>query len=329
MVLVTGATGFIGGCLARALAAEGADLRLLVRRSSDRRTIQDLRAPVIEGDLRDRASLDRAVRGCSRLFHVAADYRLWTRGARDRSALYAANVDGTRNLLAAAAEAGVERIVYTSTVGTIGVSEDGPPSNEASPVQLADMTGDYKRSKFLAEQVALDFARKGLPVVIVNPTAPVGERDWKPTPTGKIIVDFLRGRMPAYLDTGLNLVDVRDVAQGHLSAAENGRPGERYLLGACNMTLQRILQTLAELSGRPAPRLRLPYSAAWTFAALETAWSRVSGREPRAPLEAVRMARKKMFVNCRKAQRELDFRPGPVEDALGRAIEWFQANQYC
>ena len=326
MLLLTGATGFIGGHVARLLAAQGASVRVLVRPASDRRTLEGLDAEIVEGDLADRASLDKAVAGCDQVFHVAADYRLWVPDPRE---LYHSNVGGTRNLLAAAAEAGVGRVVYTSTVGTIGIPGDGRSGDEASPVNAEDMVGDYKRSKFEAEQVALEFAAQGLPVVVVNPTAPVGERDWKPTPTGKIIVDFLRGAMPAYLDTGLNLVDARDVARGHLLAAERGRSGERYLLGARNMTLQEILQTLAELTGRRASRIRLPYSLAWLIAALEAPISRLTGREPRAPLEGVRMARKKMFVSCAKAERELGFQPGSVEEALRRAVEWFQANDYC
>lgn len=322
MFLLTGATGFIGGHVARLLAVEGADLRLLVRPSSDRRTLEGLdAAEIVEGDLRDPASLDRAVRGCDRVFHVAADYRLW---ARDPDELMRSNVEGTRNLLSAAAEAGVDRIVYTSTVGTVGL-----PGDEDTPVDEADLSGPYKRSKLEAERVALEFARRGLGVVAVNPTAPVGERDWKPTPTGKIIVDFLRGAMPAYLDTGLNLVDVRDVARGHLLAAERGRAGERYLLGARNMTLREILAALAAITGRRAPRVRIPYAAARLLAAIEEPVARLTGREPRASVEAVRMARKKMFVSCAKAERELGYRHGPVEEALRRAVEWFQANGYC
>ncbi|MBI3665886.1 MAG: NAD-dependent epimerase/dehydratase family protein [Acidobacteria bacterium] len=260
------------------------------------------------------------------VYHLAADYRLW---APDPSELYRSNVDGTRNLLEAARGAGVRRVVYTSTVGCIGVIGDGTPGDEQSPVSLGDMAGAYKRSKFLAEQVALEYARGGLPVVVVNPTAPVGDRDIKPTPTGRIIVDFLLGRTPAYVDTGLNLVDVRDVALGHLLAAERGRPGERYILGARNMTLREILEELGRLGGRPAPKVQIPYAVAWTYAAVGTAWARVTSKEPRASLEAVRMSRKKMFVRTDKAERELGFQPGPVEEALRRAIEWFRENHYC
>jgi dihydroflavonol-4-reductase len=306
--------------------ARGAPIRLLLRETSDRRGLADLRYDEAIGDLRDPTSLRRAVLGCKTIYHVAADYRLWT---RDPAALYASNVDGARNLLAAAAEAGAHRIVYTSTVGTIGFPGDGRLGDEDSPVSIEDMTGHYKRSKFQAEQATLELARQGAPVVIVNPTAPVGEADVKPTPTGRIILDFLLGRMPAYVDTGLNLVDVRDVAEGHLLAAERGRPGERYILGARNMTLREILETLAGLTGRPAPKVRLPYAAAWLFGAAETALAPLTGREPRAPLEAVRMAAKKAWVSTAKAERELGWRPGPVEPALERAIEWFRRNQYC
>jgi len=322
MILVTGASGFVGGHVARLLAERGCPVRVLIRKTSDLRGIADLRVERRFGDLREAQTLDAAVDGCESVYHVAADYRLWT---PDPSELYRSNVEGTKNLLEAARRAGVRRVVYTSTVGCIGV----PGGSEGSPVALADMTGHYKRSKFLAEQAALEYAEAGLPVVVVNPTAPVGERDLKPTPTGRIIVDFLRGRMPAYVDTGLNLVDVRDVATGHLLAAERGRPGERYILGARNMTLRQILETLAGLTGRPAPKVRIPYAVAWAYGAAGTALARWTGREPRAPLEAVRMSRKKMWVRTEKAERELGFRAGPVEGALQRATEWFLTNQYC
>jgi dihydroflavonol-4-reductase len=321
MILVTGASGFVGGHVARLLAERGCPVRVLVRPSSDLRGISDLRVERVFGDLRDPESLQRAVAECDTVYHVAADYRLW---APDPQELYQSNVDGTRNLLEAARRARTRLVVYTSTVGCIGV-----PGDEDSPVTLEDMTGPYKRSKFLAEQAALEAAQAGLPVVIVNPTAPVGEGDLKPTPTGRVILDFLLGRMPAYVDTGLNLVDVRDVAAGHLLAAERGRPGQRYILGARNMTLREILQTLAKLSGRPAPKIRIPYAAAWLYAAASTAAARYTHREPRASLDAVRMSRKKMFVRTGKAERELGFRPGPVEEALSRAMEWFRRNQYC
>ncbi|HYM12712.1 MAG TPA: hopanoid-associated sugar epimerase [Bryobacterales bacterium] len=326
MVLVTGASGFVGGHVARLLVQQGQQVRTLVRPSSDLRGIADLNLQRVTGDLREPAMLGPAVDGCETVYHVAADYRLW---ARDPSELYRSNVDGTRNLLEACRRAGVRRVVYTSTVGCIGIPGDGTLGDEDSPVSLEEMTGAYKRSKFLAEQVAREYARDGLPVVIVNPTAPVGDRDIKPTPTGRIIVDFLKGRIPAYVDTGLNLVDVRDVAAGHLAAAARGSSGERYVLGARNMTLREIVEELGRLGGRPAPKVQIPYAVAWSYAAVSTAVARVTGREPRASLDAVRMSRKKMFVRIDKAARELGFRPGPVEDALRRAIEWFRANRYC
>ncbi len=320
--LVTGATGFVGWHVARLLRERGHHVRALVRPGS---RLRELDAETVTGDLRDGTSLDRAVAGCGLVFHVAADYRLW---APHPEEMYRSNVEGTRNLLAAAGRAGVERIVYTSTVGCIGVP-DGGSGDEDQPVTIEQMTGPYKRSKFLAEQEALNAAREGLPVVIVNPTAPVGDHDVKPTPTGKIIVDFLRGGMPAFVDTGLNLVDVRDTAAGHLLACERGRPGERYILGCENLTLEQILGRLARLAGRKAPTTRIPYGVAYAFGLFSTGWARLSGGEPRAPLDAVKMARKKMFVSHEKARRELGFEPGPVDEALKRAMEWFQDNGYC
>lgn len=326
MILVTGASGFIGGHVARLLVARGQAVRVLVRPTSDLSGIGDLRVERAIGDLREIGALRKALRGCAQLYHVAADYRLW---AKDPEEIYRSNVEGTRNILQAAAEAGIQKVVYTSTVGTIGVPSDGTQGSEGSPVSINEMSGPYKRSKFEAEQVALQFAAEGLPVVVVNPTAPVGEGDLKPTPTGKIIVDFLKGAMPAYVDTGLNVVDVRDVAAGHLLAAEKGKAGERYILGARNMTLREIFEALSRISGRPAPRLRLPYWMALGFGLAEAATARFTGREPRAPLEAVHMARYKMFVATDKAQRELGFQPGPVEDALRRAVDWFRKHHYC
>jgi dihydroflavonol-4-reductase len=240
--------------------------------------------------------------------------------------LYRSNVDGTRNLLAAARKAGVGRVVYTSTVGCIGVPHNGI-GDETSPVTLEDMAGDYKRSKFMAEQAALEFAREGLDVVIVNPTAPIGDHDVKPTPTGKIVLDFLKGQMPAFIDTGLNVVDVRDTAAGHLLAYERGRAGVRYILGSENLTLAQILQKLAAITGRKAPSLRLPYAVAYCAGACSTAWAELTGAPPRVPMEAVRMARKKMWVTHEKARRELGFEPGPAETALRRAVEWFGADR--
>ena len=315
--LVTGASGFLGWHVARVLRERGYPVRALVRAGS---RVDALDVEPMTGDLRDADSLGRAVAGCGLVFHVAADYRLW---AKEPAELYRSNVDGTRNVLEAARQAGVERVVYTSTVGCIGVP-DGGIGNEDLPVSLADMAGDYKRSKFLAEQVALEFARRGLPVVIVNPTAPVGDHDVKPTPTGKIVVDFLNGDMPAFIDTGLNVVDVRDTAEGHWLACERGRPGERYILGSENLTLAQILQELAQITGRRAPTTRLPYALAWCAGACSTAWAGVTGTPPRIPMEAVRMARKKMWVTHEKARRELGFSPGPARQALARAVEWFQ-----
>jgi dihydroflavonol-4-reductase len=320
--LVTGASGFIGWHVARLLAERGQKVRALVRPTS---RLRELEVEPVVGDLRDAGSLDRAVGGCERVFHVAADYRLWARHPQE---LYGSNVEGTRNLLEAARKHGVERFVYTSTVGCIGVPRGGL-GDETVPVTLEEMSGDYKRSKFLAERLALEYAASGLPVVIVNPTAPVGDHDVKPTPTGKIVLDFLRGAMPAFIDTGLNLVDVRDAAAAHLLAAERGRPGERYIVGCENLTLAEILQKLARLTGIAAPRVKLPYAVAYAAGVVTTGWARMTGRPPLAPLDAVRMAKKKMFVSTEKARRELSFAPGPVDAALGRAVEWFQANGYC
>jgi dihydroflavonol-4-reductase len=320
--LVTGATGFIGWHVAKKLLEQGVAVRALVRPGSQ---VKELDVQTVTGDLRDPESLARAVEGCSTVFHIAADYRLW---AKHPDELYESNVTGTRNLLTAARNAGVEKVVYTSTVGCIGVPGDGV-GNEDLAVGLEEMTGAYKRSKFQAEQVALEFARGGLPVVIVNPTAPIGDHDFKPTPTGKIVLDFICGRIPAFINTGLNLVDVEDTAQGHLLAAEQGRPGERYILGCENLTLQQILERLAGISGRKAPVVRIPYAVAYMAGVASTGWANLTGREPRAPLDAVKMSRKKMFVSSDKARRELGFNPVPVEGALARAVEWFRTNSYA
>ena len=320
--LVTGASGFLGWHVARLLGEQGHKVRALVRPTSK---LRELEVEPVTGDLRDASSLDRAVAGCGLVFHVAADYRLW---ARDPEELYRSNVEGTRSLLGAAQRAGVDRVVYTSTVGCIGIPKDGL-GDETIPVTLEEMTGAYKRSKFLAERVALDFAASGFPVVVVNPTAPIGDHDVKPTPTGKIVLDFLKGAMPAYIDTGLNLVDARDTAVAHLLAAERGRPGARYIVGSENLTLAEILEKLARLTGIAAPRIKLPYAVAYAAGVVTTGWARVTGRTPIAPLDAVRMAKKKMFVSHAKAARELGFSPGPVDGALGRAVEWFRANGYC
>jgi dihydroflavonol-4-reductase len=317
-VLVTGASGFLGWHVARLLLERSYAVRALVRPGS---RIDGIDVERVRGDLRDADSLARAAAGCGLVFHVAADYRLW---AKDPSELYRSNVEGTRNLLVAARSAGVERVVYTSTVGCIGVPPGGIGDEEV-PVTLDQMTGDYKRSKFQAEQVALEFARGGFPVVIVNPTAPVGDHDVKPTPTGKIVVDFLNGDMPAFIDTGLNVVDARDTALGHLLACERGRAGERYILGSENLTLAQILGKLAEITGRKAPRIRLPYAVAWCAGAASTAWAGITGKPPRVPMDAVRMARKKMWVTHEKARKELGFYPGPADIALARAVEWFRS----
>jgi dihydroflavonol-4-reductase len=315
--LVTGASGFLGWHVARVLLERGYPVRALVRPGSK---VAGLDLEIVTGDLRDAASVERAASGCGTVFHVAADYRLW---AKDPSELYRSNVDGTRNVLEAARKAGVERVVYTSTVGCIGVPHDGI-GDETTPVSLEDMAGDYKRSKFLAEQVALEFARGGFPVVIVNPTAPIGDHDVKPTPTGKIVLDFLNGDMPAFVDTGLNVVDVRDTADGHWLACERGKPGERYILGSENLTLAQILGKLASITGRKAPKMRLPYAVAYCAGVCSTAWAGITGTPPRVPIEAVRMAKKKMWVTHEKARRELGFHPGPADTALRRAVDWFQ-----
>lgn len=320
-VLVTGASGFIGWHVARLLRERGVAVRALVREAS---RVEEIDVERVSGDLRDPASLERAVAGCGLVYHVAADYRLW---ARNPGELFQSNVEGTRNLLTAARDAGVERFIYTSTVGCIGIP-DGGVGDESQPVSLDDMKGAYKRSKFMAEQAALQFAADGFPVVIVNPTAPVGDHDVKPTPTGKIILDFLKGALPAYIDTGLNLLDVRDCALGHLLAAEHGRAGERYILGCENLTLSAILQKLATLTGRRAPTVRLPYAVAYAAGVASTAWANVTNRAPRAPIDAVRMARKHMFASHARAERELGFRPGSVDAALLRAAGWFRAEGY-
>jgi dihydroflavonol-4-reductase len=317
-VLVTGASGFLGWHVARVLLERGYAVRALVRTGS---RVNELDVETRTGDLRDAASLERACAGCGLVFHVAADYRLW---ARHPDELYRSNVEGTRNLLQAARNAGVERVVYTSTVGAIGIPRGGI-GDEDTPVALEDMVGHYKRSKFLAEQVALEFARGGLPVVIVNPTAPVGDHDVKPTPTGQIVLDFLNGDMPAFIDTGLNVVDVRDTALGHWQACQRGRAGERYILGSENLTLAQILQKLARITGGKAPTIRLPYLVAFCAGACSTAWAGVSGHPPRVPLDAVRMAKKKMWVTHAKAERELLFSPASADEALARAVAWFQS----
>src|ERR1700674_5757132 len=327
LAFVTGATGFLGSHVARVLADNGADMRLLVRSSSNPRNIEGLSADRALGDLRDPASLEKAMAGCDVVFHVAADYRLWV---RDPNEMYRSNVEGTRAILEAARKNGVRRVVYTSSVATIGFTRNGYPANEDSPVSLADMIGHYKRTKFMAEQLALDAGRSGLQVMVVNPTTPVGDQDVKPTPTGRIVVDFLKRKFPAYVETGLNLVDVRECARGHVTALEKGKSGERYILGGENLTLKQILDKLAVITGLPSPNIRVPYILALATGVLdEVVTGRILGREPRATIDAVRMGRKKMFVSCSKAERELGWKTVPVDNALRRAAEWFQANGYA
>lgn len=323
--LVTGATGFVGSHVARQLALAGHAVRVLVRPTSEVKALDGVAVEFVEGDLRDGASLTRAMQGVHHVYHVAADYRLWTKNPGE---IYASNVDGTRRLIEAAHRAGAARIVYTSTVATITVSRRGALPNEDTWAKLDEMIGHYKRSKFLAEQVAVDAAKSGIPVVIVNPTAPVGPGDWKPTPTGRIILDFLRGKMPAYVDTGLNVAPVEDVAAGHLLAAEKGRIGERYILGGRNMTLKQILDALAAIAGRPAPRVRLPHAVALMAGYADEMFSRALGREPQIPVEGVKMSRHKMFVESDKAQRELGYHPTKVEAALERAVRWYEEHGY-
>jgi dihydroflavonol-4-reductase len=318
--LVTGGTGFVGANLVRELIADGHTVRVLARPGGDRRALDDGKAEIVDGDLLDAASLRRAVAGVRHVYHAAADYRLW---APDLRVLYRANVDGTRHLLEAAAEAGAERIVYTSTVGAVGIPKDGTPGDETTPVSLADMVGAYKASKFLAERVADEWAARGAPVVIVNPSAPIGPWDVKPTPTGQMIVDFLEGRMIGSVDTGLNVVHVRDVARGHILAAQKGRVGERYILGHRNLSLLEIFRMLAALTGVPAPRFRVPYGVAWAAAAAMEGVALVTRRPPRVPLTAVRMARKRMFFSAEKAVRELGLPQTPAETALADAVAWF------
>jgi dihydroflavonol-4-reductase len=320
--LVTGATGFVGSHVARQLVSSGYPVRILIRKNSNLQAVEGLSVEPIEADLQDRASLERAMKGVRLVFHVAADYRLW---ARDPREIYRTNVEGTRLLLEAAFREGVQRIVYTSTVATVAVPQAGDAlPNEETRATLDQMIGHYKRSKFLAEAEALKAAGAGVPVVIVNPTAPVGPADWKPTPTGRIIVDFLNGKMPAYVDTGLNVAPVEDVANGHLLAAEKGRIGERYILGGRNMTLKQILDSLAAIAGRPAPRFKLPHVVALAAGYADEWFSRLAGREPRIPVEGVRMSRHRMFVATGKAERELGYHSGSVEAALERAVCWYE-----
>jgi dihydroflavonol-4-reductase len=327
-VLVTGATGFVGAAVARRLVGHGFEVRVLVRAESDRRNIDGLDVDVATGDLADRGSLERAAIGCAALFHVAADYRLWT---RDPQAMFATNVDGTRDVLRAAAQAGATRIVYTSSVGVLGLRAGGGPADEETPVAFADMIGPYKQSKFRAEaEVRRLVTDEGIPVVIVNPSTPVGPGDVKPTPTGRMIVEAASGRVPAYVDSGLNVVHVDDVATGHLLAFERGVVGERYVLGGEDMSLRDILSAVTAAAGQRPPRLRLPHGVVLPVAYAAQAWSRLSGgKEPFVTVDGVRMAKKRMYYSSAKARRALGYDSGPALDALGDAVTWFRDNGYC
>lgn len=322
--LVTGAAGFLGSHVARQLVARGETVRVLMRPSSNNRAISDLPLEYVTGDLRDAASLERAMNGVTRVFHVAADYRLWAKNPQE---IYDSNLGGTKNLLAAAQTAGIEQLIYTSTVATIAVDRPELP-NESTDSKLEEMIGHYKRSKWMAEQEVLRAAKEGLPAIVAMPTTPVGPWDWKPTPTGKIILDFLNGKMPGYVDTGLNFVGVEECAAGHLLVSERGQTGERYLLGAENLTLKGLLDVLAGITGLPSPSMKIPHGVALSVAYVETAFSRIIGKEPQIPVEGVKIAQHKMFVDCWRAQKELGFRPGPVSAALERAVRWYQANGY-
>jgi dihydroflavonol-4-reductase len=325
-LFVTGATGFVGSHIARLAAEQGAQLRLLTRKSSNLANIP-VGAELVQGDLREPAAFASALQGCDALIHVAADYRLWVPDPAD---MYKANVDGTRELLRLAREAGVPRVVYTSSVATMGFRSDGTVVDEDTQVSEADMIGHYKRSKWLAEQGAIAAARAGQHVVLLNPTTPIGSQDIKPTPTGRIVVDFLNRNFPAYVETGLNLVDVEEIARMHLLALERGRPGERYILGGENLTLKQILDKLAAITGLPSPTMKVPHAVAMAFAFLdETLTGKLRGREPRATMEAVRMGKKMMFASSSKAERELGWRVLPVDDALRSACRWFVEHGYA
>lgn len=325
-VLVTGATGFVGGAVARAVAEAGTEVRVLARRESELAHLNQLKVEAVYGDLRDKDSLRKALVGCRQLYHVAAHYALW---ARDPSIFYEVNVTGTRNLLEAAHEVGVERIVYCSTIGAIGLPPEGGLGAEETPVSLSQMAGHYKRSKYLAEQEVLKLVKEGLPVVIVNPSAPVGAGDVKPTPTGQVIVDFMKGRMLAYIETGMNLIDVDDVAAGHLLAMQKGRVGERYILGNKNLTLKEVFDILSPLTGVKAPHLKLPREFVLPLAYLNEAMAYVTNIPPRIPLDGVRMAKYKMHYDCSKALRELGLPRTPVEVALEKAVKWFRQHGYA
>lgn len=324
--LVTGATGFVGGAVVRALVDRGIDVRVLARAGSDLQNIQNLAVERVEGDLRDPVSLRRSLTGCGQLYHVAAHYALW---AKDPSIFYDVNVTGTKNLLEAARDVGVKRIVYCSTIGAIGIPPSGGLGTEETPVSLEQMAGHYKRSKYLAEQEVLKLAKAGLPVIIVNPSAPVGAGDVKPTPTGQVIVDFMKGRMPAYIETGMNIVDVDDVAAGHLLAMEKGRIGERYILGNANLMLREVFEILSRLTGVKAPTIKLPRLAILPLAYANLWIANLTGHPPRIPLEGVKMAKYKMHYDCSKAVRELGIPHTPPEVALEKAVRWFRDHKYA
>ncbi|HEY4381457.1 MAG TPA: hopanoid-associated sugar epimerase [Acidobacteriaceae bacterium] len=326
-VFLTGATGFVGSHVARAYLGAGAELRLLTRATSRLKSIEGLAADVVVGDLRQPEGLRTAIRGCDALVHVAADYRLWV---RDPKEMYSANVDGTRELLRIAREEGVGKVVYTSSVATMGFKSDGSIVDESTPVGLEEMIGPYKRSKFMAEQEAIAAAKAGQHVMILNPTTPIGPGDAKPTPTGRIVVDFLNRKFPAYVDTGLNLVDVAEVARMNVAALDRGRPGERYILGGENLTLKQILDRMSAITGLPSPTMKVPHAVALAFAFFdETLTGKIRGKEPRATVEEVRMSRKTMFASSAKAERELGFQVLPIYSALRGAIEWFVEHGYA
>jgi len=324
-VLLTGATGFVGGAVARALVHRGIEVRVMARAGADLQNLQGLTVERVEGDLRDQDSLRHALTGCRQLYHIAAHYALW---AKDPSIFYDVNVTGTKTLLEAARDVGTERIVYCSTIGAIGIPPEGGLGTEETPVVFEQMAGHYKRSKYLAEQEVLKLARAGLPVVIVNPSAPVGIGDVKPTPTGQVIVDFMKGRMPAYIETGMNIVDVDDVAIGHLLAMEKGRIGERYILGSANLMLREVFEILSRLTGINAPSIKLPRLAILPLAYLNLWMANITGHPPRIPLEGVKMAKYKMHYDCSKAIRELGIPQTPPEVALEKAVRWFRDHKY-
>lgn len=325
--LVTGGTGFVGSHLVRVLLERGEQVRCLTRRESRLDNLKELPVEFATGDLRDLDSLRKAAQGCSVVYHCAADYRLW---CKDPNEMYQSNVEGSNNVMQAAFDEGVERVVYTSTVGCLGLNENGAPGTEETPVTIKDMIGHYKRSKFLAEDKVREWATRGLPVVIVNPSTPVGEMDIKPTPTGKIIVDFLRGKMFGYVDTGMNLIDVRDCAEGHVLAAEKGRVGERYILGGRDLTLKELFDALASVTEIASPKMKVPHWVAETYARIENIWSiSIARREPDVPLESVKLARHKMWFDASKAVRELNLPRNPIEHALERAVNWFREHGYA